>query len=233
MSTAYLIPFNGPDHPFCEFYVYNKAPEYVNAATSLMLVYYGLKGLVFFHGTQNQRMLYMAFLVNGMTSCMYHSTNWIGWGLMDRFSMVLIAWNCYMLFLDVLRAHTRLWSFVFDWLRFLLTMYMTAILTIAGLHNEPLFDTMFGVFLGSLVFVLGVVSCMPRRFPLSVTLLKGGWKGVGYIGIAGAFWILTEKWCHSYATLKYAMGHAVWHVGVSYGGFLVSQIPLSLLNEHD
>jgi hypothetical protein len=230
MSTAYLIPFTGPDHPFCEFYIYNKAPEYINATTSLMLVFYGMKGLLMFRkAVSHQRMLYMAFLVNGLTSCMYHSTNWIGWGLMDRFSMLLIAWNCYMLFLEVLRAHTRIWAPLLDCMRFGITMYMTVMMTIAGLHNEPLFDTLFGTFLGSLILVLGMVSCMRRTFPLSSSILKDGWKGVGYIGMAGAAWILTEKWCLSYVVLKYVMGHAVWHVGVSYGGFLVSHIPYHLL----
>ena len=59
--------------------------------------------------------------------------------------------------------------------------------------------------------------------PYEIVLL--GWHGIIYIAMSGFFWILTENLCNKYHFIKYMFGHVWWHMGVSYGGYMVSLIP--------
>ena len=81
----------------------------------------------------------------------YHYYNNIGWGLLDRMSMILIATSSTYIFMYHLDKIIRInrWentSFMMKTLHILVTTYFTILFTIAGLHLETLFNILFGLF---------------------------------------------------------------------------------------
>jgi hypothetical protein len=49
---------------------------------------------------------------------------------------------------------------------------------------------------------------------------KYAWIGAVLLLSSGSIWILSERFC-SIPWVKYLFGHAIWHVGVSLGGYLL------------
>ena len=98
----HLIDFNNFDHNFCEASIYSSGnnPEYMNSLSSLFITFIGINGLFKKYNLLNIILLYSTLVVNGITSLFYHYYNTIGWGLMDRMSMILIAISSVNLFLD-------------------------------------------------------------------------------------------------------------------------------------
>jgi hypothetical protein len=94
------ISFNTYDHNFCESTIYSNTqhPEYLNSISSLFISFIGYIGLNNPYNNFHTRMIYSSLFLNGITSCYYHYYNTIGWGLLDRLSMILIAmfsvYNC-------------------------------------------------------------------------------------------------------------------------------------------
>ena len=82
------------DHSFCEANLYGGAPEYINSFTSLIISLIGLFGLKYnVHFNNDIYMLYVNLFINGFMSFGYHWTNMLGFGLLDRFGMILIAYT--------------------------------------------------------------------------------------------------------------------------------------------
>jgi hypothetical protein len=222
--SKFLINFNDYDHSFCEAKIYGYPPEYFNSITSLFISLIGLMGFILNDLPTKISMIYYAFIINGLTSFMYHFTNSIGWGLMDRFSMVLIAFNVVYamsgIVEDFLGNEAKC---IYD---FISIVFFTVLLTITGLHNETIFNVLFGVFLCLPLFLMLVVSLtnVKKYFPLKI--IRYGWYGIALIAIAGISWILTENLCNTYPIMKFLMGHAIWHCCVGLGGYYLSLLLL-------
>jgi len=228
----YTINFNSHDHNFCESTIYSNEPhpEYLNALSSLFITFIGINGLIKPNIHFLLSILYTGLVVNGITSCFYHWTNTIGWGILDRMSMILIAMSSINLFVNkinyiiILEKWKRI-ILINRLIILLVTIYFTILLTIAGLHMETLFNICFGLFLSSLIVFIHLIDKHQLNLRIPNSIISLGWSGVKYILVSGAFWILTENLCHSFTIIKYMFGHVWWHFFVSYGGYLISLIP--------
>ena len=218
------IPFHHFDHNFCESTIYSteRHPEYLNTVSSLFITFIGLNAL--FKKPQLSiflTIMYSCLVVNGVLSFLYHYYNSIGYGLLDRMSMVLLGLSTSYVCYTTIKNLVFTFSFFVDMLIHLsIVAYYSFLLTIAGLHKEVVFNTLFTVFLGSIALYVYVVRNHVERNIISL-----GWKGVRYIFASAIFWITTEGLCDHFFFIKYLFGHVWWHVFVSYGGYLVSIVP--------
>ena len=217
------IDFHQFDHNFCESTIYSSSqhPEYLNALSSLFITFIGLNAMRKPHLSIFLSIMYSCFAVNGVLSLLYHYYNSIGYGLLDRMSMVLLAWTTsYICFNTVKKLKRFNLSYCSNsTVHLCIVAYYSFLLTVAGLHKEILFNTLFGVFLGSISVYVYVVRHVDRR------IISIGWKGIRYIILSAVFWITTEGLCPHLSFIKYLFGHVWWHVFISYGGYLVSIVP--------
>jgi len=231
----YTIDFNSYDHNFCESTIYSDTqhPEYINSLSSLFISFIGVIGLFkpninFFLAT-----LYSSLIVNGITSCFYHYFNSIGWGLLDRMSMILIALSSINLFIYdinriiILNRYKNI-RLVNRCISIITAAFFTILFTVAGLHMETFFNIMFGLFLTSLIIFMYLIRrhYIKLRIPYEIVLL--GWRGITYIALSGIFWLLTENLCNKFYYIKFMFGHVWWHIFVSYGGYIISLVPCYL-----
>ena len=243
LHSTHLINFNNYDHNFCESSIYSndKHPEYINALSSLFITFIGINALLkqlvyrergyeinsFLHS-----ILYSALTVNGITSSLYHYYNNIGWGLMDRMSMIIIAMSSVILFQSIINSILILEKYkniiINNIINIIITSYFTILFTIAGLHMESLFNIMFSFFLIFLVFMVYIINKYYKMLEIPYQLVILSNRGILYVTISGIFWIITELLCNKFTFIKYLFGHVWWHIFVSYGGYLISLIPLYL-----
>jgi hypothetical protein len=223
--------FTQYDHSFCEASIYGGPPEYFNSLTSLFITYVGYYGLKYnFHSNNDIFLLYAALLINGITSCAYHWTNYLGFGLLDRGSMILIA---YPSISAGIKELNHLYNFSYTNNKLLLLfnqIYFTFLITTFGLGYEETFNGLFGFFLAYILIFLFMINHKKSYFldRKIKQYILGGFVGVGMILIAGISWIIIEKLCNRYTIMKYLQGHAVWHIFVSSGGYLASLLLTSL-----
>lgn len=209
------INFNAFDHNFCEATIYSSSqhPEYLNSISSLFITFIGLNGLAKPHLSLLLFMLYSSLSINGIASCLYHYYNSIGLGLIDRMSMILIAYSSsYLLFGNK--------NYI---VHIILSSYFTILLTVTGLHIELGFNILFGIFLLSVIIYMSYVNISNNE------IIIIGWKGVKYMMFSCIFWIVTEALCYKFGFIKYLFGHVFWHICVSYGGYLLSLVPHYIL----
>ena len=248
-----MYNFNSYDHNFCESSIYSNEPhpEYMNSLSSLFITFIGINGIIKPNTNFLLSLLYSSFIVNGITSSFYHYYNTLGWGLLDRMSMILISMSSIYLFIYNINNILILYrsNYIYksnkiksinnikfiNFIRFiniiikiLVTLYFTILFTVAGLHMETLFNILFGVFLCSLIIFMYLISRHHTVLNVPYFLILLGWKGIKYITISGIFWIATENLCYEYNFIKYLYGHVWWHLFVSYGGYLISLIPCYL-----
>ncbi len=220
------INFHQFDHNFCESSIYssNPHPEYFNAISSLFITFIGLNGLRKPHIHLFVSLMYSCLAVNGVLSYLYHYYNSIGYGLLDRMSMVLLGYNTTYVFYNTLKRSTifRPSFYMNVSVNLLIVFYYSFLLTIAGLHKEILFNVLFALFLGS---IIGYVYIVSKKTSIDPNIINIGWKGVKYILFSGIFWLTTEGLCSHLFFIKYLFGHVWWHIFVSYGGYLVSIVP--------
>jgi len=229
IMSVFEINFYEYDHVFCEASIYNNGAEYINSISALFISFIGLFGLYFnsYHSI-NIDMLYYSLIINGITSCIYHHTHLIGWGLLDRNSMIYISTYCFSIFLEILMTKKR---FIFDILQFIIVNYLTILSTITGLHNELVFNNLFGFFLFSILIF--IVTCSIRFQNVPKIIFYYSFKGIFFITIAGISWIITENLCSEYVIMKYLYGHAVWHLAVSLGGYYISLLPIYIIKTNN
>ncbi len=142
------INFFQYDHSFCEAKLWGSAPEYVNSFTSLFISLVGLYGMkVNKHSNNYVFLLYSALIINGVMSFFYHYTNQIGWGLLDRMSMVMIAIPAMYGSLKEITYLYNLSKTTEKVLLFLNQIYFTLLMTSCAMGFEEIFNGLFGVFL--------------------------------------------------------------------------------------
>ncbi len=225
------MDFLSYDHSFCEALLYGGPPEYINAFTSLYISFVGLYGIKNnYHSINDIFLLYSALLINGIASFAYHWTNYLGFGIFDRCSMILIAYPS---------INAGIKEFVYMYkindknkkiLLFLNQLYFTCLISFCALGYEETFNGLFGIFLGLILIFMILINRKKNQY-IEYNIDKYmicGFIGVAMIITAGISWILIEKFCHSYSIMKYLQGHALWHIFVSSGGYLSSLILTSL-----
>jgi hypothetical protein len=222
------INFNSYDHNFCESTIYSvgQHPEYLNTISSLFITFIGINGLRKSNLSLLLSMLYSCLSVNGILSFLYHYYNSIGYGLLDRMSMVLLALNTTYIFINSIKMipDIKISKIKNIFIYIIVTTYYSILLTAAGLHKETLFNVMFGLFLISIICYINIIQLYFNNI-IDNKVLKFGWKGIRCIIFSCIFWLGTEALCNNFSFIKYLFGHVWWHIFVSYGGYLVSIIP--------
>lgn len=221
------IDFNLFDHNFCEATIYSSGqhPEYLNAFSSLFITFIGLNGMRKINNDNILMSTYTCLAVNGILSSYYHYYNTIGYGLLDRMSMILLALNTTYMFIGNMKIIFQFSKFINIMINIIAISYYSFMLTIAGLHIEWLFNTLFSLFLISICIYILIVKKYSKHICLNTNILSIGMKGTIYILCSGIFWVSTELLCSKFSFIKYLYGHVWWHVFVSYGGYLVSLVP--------
>jgi len=99
--------------------------------------------------------------------------------------------------------------------------------TVCGLHQEELFNTLFGGFLFSIVLFLIIVY---RQSIIPTNIMTYTIKGILLLSISGSSWIITETHCTKYSILPYLFGHSIWHISVALGGYYISLLPVYIFH---
>jgi hypothetical protein len=218
------------DHGFCELKLYGAPPEYINSITSLFISYMGFFGMKNNNHLNNDIfLLYAALFVNGFVSCAYHWTNYLGFGLLDRFSMILIAYpalsSCFkeVAYLYNMNSTNKKYFIICK------QIYFTILITLCAYGYEESFNALFGIFLGGNIIFIWLFY--KKKSILSIktnNLLFNSFIGLLLMLFAGISWITVEKLCDRFYIMKFIQGHAFWHIGVSIGGYLISLLVVSL-----
>ena len=218
------------DHSFCEASLYGKAPEYINSITSLFISIVGFIGIKYnHHHIYDIYVLYSALLLNGLFSFGYHWTNNIGFGHLDRYTMILIAYSSISSGIKELKYLYQLSDKSYKISIFLQQTYITILMVLCALKNLEIFNVLFGIFLGLILIFIKLIDNKKSELNYKiVNTIKYAWIGIFMIAIAGICWIIIEKLCHTFNIMKYLHGHAFWHIFVSLGGYLTSLLIVNL-----
>lgn len=211
------LNFTSFDHSFCEKQLWHI--EYLNSFSSLFISAIGFWGFRFPHSSPSITLVYVALFLNGIGSFGYHWTNQIGWGLIDRMTMILISISSIQIGLETVFRN----KFIFV----LSQAYITSLLVVCALQYDDLFNILFGLFLVTLLLYVRTVQIKNLA---EYEYIRKGYLGILFIVIAGLSWIITEKYCHE---LKYVPGHAIWHIAISYGGHLILQLSSNIAQEYE
>jgi hypothetical protein len=234
------------DHGFCEKKLWGSHPEIFNTmsclfmmSTSLFAIY---KNRII---PKNSYMFFLSLFLNGFSSCGYHYFGTIGWGIADRMSMIMIAFygleimselntktkiltmSNYSTYLD----NTLLTDYIYDF--FKLTFILLLLIS-CGLHHENVFNTLFAFFL---IYVLYITYYTANKLKTHILINKyaifHSFLGGVLIAIGCASWVIIETLCNSVPYVMYLHGHALWHVTLSYGAYLliISASYLLLISE--
>jgi len=114
-------------------------------------------------------------------------------------------------------------------------LYFTLLITTCSFGYEEIFNSLFGIFLGGSIIFIWLVNKKKDELNKKVkVLLKNSYIGLLFMLFAGIFWIFVEKFCDTFSIMKYIQGHAIWHIGVSLGGYLISLllVGISLDRKH-
>jgi hypothetical protein len=221
------------DHSFCEATLYGKAPEYINAFTSLFISLVGLIGIKYnHHHIYDIYILYSALLLNGIFSFGYHWTNNIGFGHLDRYTMILIAYASISGGLKEIHYLYKLSNKSYKTAIFLQQTYITILMVLCALKYLEIFNALFGIFLGLILVFIKLVDNKKSELNYKIiNTIKYAWYGICMISFAGISWIIIEKLCNTFNIMKYLHGHAFWHIFVSFGGYLTSLLIVNLALE--
>jgi hypothetical protein len=224
------MSFYSHDHSFCEAAIYGGPPEYINSITSLFISFIGFFGISKNkHSNNDIYLLYGALFLNGFMSFAYHWTNYLGFGLLDRFTMILIAYPAVSSSIKELLFLYPIELFYKKIILVIKQIYFTLLITFCALGYEELFNGLFGLFLVTTLVFMHLVNNKRRTLSFQIyKTIRFGLIGTYMIIFAGILWIVVEKLCFKFPTMKYVQGHAFWHIFVSLGGYLNSLVLASL-----
>lgn len=216
----FSIPFDTTDHSFCEGKAFGGPPEIINSFSSLVISLVGIHAYLKYP-TAPTSQLYILFIFNGFLSFMYHYTGYLGWGIADRFTMVLIAqYSLYGFtsFVDIVCEN--IWT-TFT-IRSISSAYILFMMVLIGLHEETMFNGMFSLYLLFLVWYMKCMNDFQYDLEIPDRVLSRANRGIHIMLFGGSFWILTELFCNDFT--RFMMGHAFWHIAISIGGYYVSAV---------
>ena len=240
MSSISFLSFNDYRFNFCESKIYRGSPEYINSFTSLFLSYYGFKGLINNHHTNIPlKMLYVSLFICGFSSFGFHWTGNIGWAFLDQFSMVLIALSSLIAMTsEIINSYKHVKTLKensnnMTIMLLLIVIYILLIITFNSLGNDIIFNFLFALFLLSSILFIPITKYVTHRELITNCNLiyKYGIIAIVCLISSMLIWIITESLCDTISWMKYFQGHAIWHFGTGYGGYLLGTYIL-FLNEN-
>jgi hypothetical protein len=210
MYTIYMKWTHVTDEFFCEGKIFG-IPEYINAFSSLFISCMGLIGIILNDASDIYYMIHYLLVVNGIASFGYHWTLEWGWKLMDQSSMlILICIGNYMLYNKISKIISQC---IMIYLIFTLSMNGTSI-------HELTF---------SYLFLVPSITLIPGLL-INITNKKLLFRGCLLCICGGLFWYITELLCDTYNWLAYTCAHAIWHITISYGMYIITQCIMLINN---
>lgn len=234
LEDNFLIPFTEYDHQFCESKLWGKNnPEIFNCLSCIFMILVSYYGLQYSHLSSSGFFVLINLAINGMLSFLYHFTGSIGWGILDRLSMVLIAYFSLImmgkLVLIILFRHHNYENYKLIkntkiYINIFISIYIITLLTTCSLHSENLFNILFGLFLAFITIFTFIANIIFKNEDF-VNLNK--FKNLTYHSKLGCFlfifgslfWIAIEELCNTNFIYKYLMGHAIWHLCMAFGAY--------------
>lgn len=168
ITNKFQLKFFEFDHGFCESKFFSGHPEYLNVISSLLML------LLTIGKTDN---LIFCLRINGISSMLYHYYGTIGFGIIDRASMISVAISAY----DFLLINNKLSK-----------VHILLMIVSLSLHNETLFNNMFGIFL----FVMYYYT---RKFT----------NGGKILLFSAVIWMISELYICNIYTFYF---HFFWHI---------------------
>lgn len=215
-------------------------PEIGNCISSIFIIFMGIHMLIFWiHPSGLLRLISATFVINGISSFLYHYTNRSSWLHIDGTTMLFIAWmilayvfeefiqiteynQSYYLLNNIL---IRIVVGLFWCLACGVGWWMIGKAPLNGkLYGETLFDMMFII---PLVLSIGSTFYMIKYYKMTkIPYLNQSVEkkargrfifGVIIIMFSSSLWVVTEKLCDTVDFFKLFPGHMLWHVIVAWG----------------
>jgi len=211
---------------WCEanYWVSPYVAEFFNTLSSLAMVSVGVIGLLRHRKTLETRFLvaFFAIAVVGLGSALFHATLRFELQMLDELPMLWLALVMVFILLE-LRPGRRYGK----WLPFALAAHGVLVTLLATLTRGRLQFFVFHVSFGSLeVFALFRVFLLYRASD-SARIRRLFWLGMSsYVGAVG-LWFIDLRFCDVLRVTLPSFGipnpelHAVWHVLVSFGFYLL------------
>jgi hypothetical protein len=204
----------------------------INSISFLFISWIGLVGLYRPFINFQLQILYSSLILNGITACLYQLTGYIGFGLLDKASMIMIALSSVYLFslhLDKLIKMEQIpllrTQIIIKVIYLLVASYFIGLMTAMGLNQQLVVDILFGLFLASLWGYMKLVHKHSGKLHVPYQIINFGWTGIKYIFISGILWILASTLMSQWVYINYLFVPIWWHFFVSYGGYLISLVP--------
>ena len=202
--------------PFCEGQI-SGIPEYWNSISSLFISLVMWGGLHTKDLHQEIKTIYFILFLNGFSSMFFHWTMYYGWKMFDQFTMIFAIWFGIKRCINLVQYKDNIYLYSLHFLNIV-------VLVLSVCEYDNIFRTFFTIetlFLIYFHYILTVNLRIKDSYKL-------GRKGLIISLSAGLFWIVTELHCNKYLIL----GHAVWHLGISYGMHLFLQFLNSISNSN-
>jgi len=229
-------------------------PEIGSCISAVGIIVMGSHMLIFWiHPSGFLRLISTTFVINGISSFMYHYTNLRSWAHADGMSMLFIAWmiSAYI-FEEAIQIvdYDRLYIRKSLFSRFIIacfwclscgyTWWMIAGAPVNGkLYVDKIFEIMFIIPLTiSIGMTLGMMKYYQRsRLPYLSDQVEKMARirflfGVVIIIIGASSWIITEQFCDKIDFFKLFPGHLLWHI-ISAWGMLNCLFYAALLRADD
>lgn len=193
-------------------------PEWFSSLSALFISATGLVGLRYSH-IQNRICynLLSLLIINGIASCLYHTTGWYLFKHLDEIPMIIAVWFGIMYILD--NYSVRAVYLVCD----IMFVIILAVNTIPSFQH--LFPIFFGIPLASMIPLICYELHKHSSNPNKKISLHLATNGILLCIVSAATWIISELWCQWYMILS----HSMWHMGMALGLYYVI-IALNFLN---
>ena len=218
-------------------------PEITNCISAIFIIFMGSHMLIFWvHPSGLLRLISATFVINGVSSFMYHYTNLTSWSHIDGMSMLFIAWTmlAYIFeeFIQTVEYNnnnnnnnltenrfTRIIVAIFWCVACGISWWMIAGAPINGkLYGDKIFDIMFIIPLAlsiSGIFYMIRYYTISRPYYLNNDVeIRARYRFIfGVVGIivSASSWIITEHLCDQLYFFKMFPGHMLWHIIASWG----------------
>lgn len=232
--------FDDIDHGFCESHGYELPhPEIINYYTSFFISFIGLLGLYlnFLNHNHSQMMnlINCLIIVNGIGAAGFHYTQQKGWSVIDELSMTIAlvlgtSYSYSLLLKYKIKKEYYKYRMILDIIlncifSFYLIFCYTITLFVESRHYFPLI--FFCPSISLLIPIYFFRNYYIKKNKKEVILIN---KGIKSCFISFLIWFSIEMLCDYIPFIQYIPGHGLWHIGFSYGMFLLLQFMLHFSN---
>jgi hypothetical protein len=227
-------------------------PEYLNALSSLVICVYGMLGL---WAPKNNNLLFKiissAIILTGIGSFGYHWTLVVGWKNLDEIPMLMGSCMGSLLFVDIIlrkiyhvhkyqdnkRYHAIISSITLIYVAYLIVSCIVIINDNANGVTFWLFPFLFGAPLIVILFSSLIMRYITHRQELyepqtqyAFNMLFFGIKMTIFFAILDQ---TIENTCPSYRWMRLFATHALWHIGMANGLYVIGNFLMFMYVDND